>query len=103
MPAALEKQPDLLHTAILLCLASHNWVFVERRRFRLRDIFPWGFRFSRTGLLVREGMAFYNPSIASMVAVISFTHHSETPKRTVVRSVSKNMVIDPHFGNSQEH
>jgi hypothetical protein len=67
--------------------------------------FPLGFRFSRTSLLVREGTAFYNPSNASMLAVVSFTHHpsTELPKRIVGRFVSKCMDIDPHFCNSQEH
>jgi hypothetical protein len=47
-------------------------------------------------------MAFYNPSIAAMEAVVSFTHYprTETPERIVVSSASKNMDIDPHFGNS---
>jgi hypothetical protein len=56
-------------------------------------------------LLVRGGRAFYNPSIAAIEAVVLFTHHpsTETPERIVVCTVSKNMDIDPHFGNSQEH
>jgi hypothetical protein len=58
-----------------------------------------------TRLLVRGGVAFYNPSIAALVAVLSFTHHPriEESKRIAVRFASKCMDTDPHFGNSQEH
>ena len=58
-----------------------------------------------TSLLVRGGLGFYNPSIASMDAVVSFTHHpsTEAPERMAVGFASKSMDIDPHFCNSQEH